>query len=227
MTRYRTIVADPPWPFQWGGGKGGRRRRETELGYKTMAVQEIAALPVADLAHPDGAFLFLWATDEVYREGQAVQVARAWGFEPCGPSLIWHKPNFGMGYFPRPAHESLLVCRRGRLKWNDTPAAVGTPSVQTWGAGRAPNNGGKVHSAKPDAALDLIERVAPGPYVELFARRARFGWDYWGDESLSTAEMPSKTSAPSEGQVPHAGERPSAAADDPRRRPAAKPEAAA
>lgn len=28
-----------------------------------------------------------------------------------------------------------------------------------------------------------------GPYVELFARRARFGWDYWGDQSLGTAEM--------------------------------------
>jgi N6-adenosine-specific RNA methylase IME4 len=45
------------------------------------------------------------------------------------------------------------------------------------------------HSRKPDAWLDLIERVSPGPYVELFARRARFGWDYWGDESLGTAEL--------------------------------------
>ena len=23
----------------------------------------------------------------------------------------------------------------------------------------------------------------------LFARRARFGWDYWGNESLGTAEL--------------------------------------
>jgi N6-adenosine-specific RNA methylase IME4 len=45
------------------------------------------------------------------------------------------------------------------------------------------------HSAKPDAFLDLVEQVSPGPYVELFARRARFGWDYWGDQSLGTAEM--------------------------------------
>jgi N6-adenosine-specific RNA methylase IME4 len=41
----------------------------------------------------------------------------------------------------------------------------------------------------PDAILDMIEQVSPGPYLELFARRARFGWDYWGDESLGTAEM--------------------------------------
>jgi N6-adenosine-specific RNA methylase IME4 len=191
MGVYRTIVADPPWPFQWGGGKGGRRRRETELGYRTMRVDEIAALPVADLADERGAFLFLWATDEIYREGEAVRVARAWGFEPCGPSLVWDKPNFGMGYFPRPAHEPLLVCRRGTVPWNDVPEAVATPSVQRWNQPRGQRNGGKQHSRKPDAALDLIERVAPGPYVELFARRARFGWDYWGDESLGTATMPS------------------------------------
>lgn len=46
------------------------------------------------------------------------------------------------------------------------------------------------HSAKPEAFLDLVEQVSPGPYLELFARRARFGWDYWGDQSLGTADMP-------------------------------------
>lgn len=46
------------------------------------------------------------------------------------------------------------------------------------------------HSAKPDAFIDMVERVSPGPYVEMFARRARFGWDYWGDESLGTATIP-------------------------------------
>lgn len=45
------------------------------------------------------------------------------------------------------------------------------------------------HSAKPEGFLDLVEQVSPGPYLEMFARRARFGWDYWGDESLGTAEL--------------------------------------
>jgi N6-adenosine-specific RNA methylase IME4 len=46
------------------------------------------------------------------------------------------------------------------------------------------------HSVKPDAFYDLVESVSPGPYVELFARRARLGdWSYWGNESLGTAEM--------------------------------------
>lgn len=46
------------------------------------------------------------------------------------------------------------------------------------------------HSRKPEAFLDLVEQQSPGPYLEMFARRARFGWDYWGDESLGTAELP-------------------------------------
>lgn len=37
-----------------------------------------------------------------------------------------------------------------------------------------------VHSAKPPAFLDMVERVSPGPYVELFARAPRLGWDSWG-----------------------------------------------
>lgn len=46
-----------------------------------------------------------------------------------------------------------------------------------------------LHSEKPEAFLDLVEQVSPGPYCELFARRDRLGWDTWGNESLGTAEL--------------------------------------
>lgn len=183
--RFRTICADPPWPLRWDGGKGGRRRRPTDLGYKTMAVEQIAALPVADFADPHGCHLFLWVTPELYRLGEGVRVARAWGFEPVD-ELIWEKPNIGMGRFPRHVHEPLLIARRGKLPFGG-PRNI--RSVQRWSQQRARGNGGKIHSAKPDAALDLIEQVSPGPYLELFARRARFGWDYAGDESLGTVRL--------------------------------------
>jgi N6-adenosine-specific RNA methylase IME4 len=29
---------------------------------------------------------------------------------------------------------------------------------------------------------------AAGPYLEMFSRRARLGWEVWGDESLGNAE---------------------------------------
>ena len=199
--KYRSILADPPWPFQWGGGKGGRRRRETELGYKTMTIEEIAAFNVQALA-ASTANLFLWATDEVYREGQAVSVARAWGFEPVGVSLVWCKDNFGPGLFPRPGHEHLLVCRTKGKKaiwtqeWNETKGEMdwiyevkATMSWQRWGQERGAKNGGKQHSRKPEGAADLIEIVSPGPYLEMFSRRTRFGWDSWGDQGLTHVNL--------------------------------------
>lgn len=36
------------------------------------------------------------------------------------------------------------------------------------------------HSQKPPLFADLVERMSPGPYVELFARQPRLGWDHWG-----------------------------------------------
>lgn len=184
--RYRTIVADPPWPFRWDGRAGGRRRNDTPMTYSLMTLDDIAALPVADLAEPD-AHLYLWVTPELHRNGEGVRVAEAWGFRVIH-EIIWAKPNFGMGAFPRHQHEPLLVCRRGNLPF----ALRDVGSVQRWSQPYLTTTGtgaGKTHSAKPDGALDLIEQASPGPYVEMFARRARFGWDYWGDQSLGTAEM--------------------------------------
>lgn len=45
------------------------------------------------------------------------------------------------------------------------------------------------HSAKPEAFMDLVEQVSPGPYLELFARRQRLGWDTWGNQALEHVEM--------------------------------------
>lgn len=38
------------------------------------------------------------------------------------------------------------------------------------------------HSRKPDCVHERIERLVVGPYLELFARQRRRGWDSWGDE---------------------------------------------
>ncbi len=179
MTRYRTIVADPPWPVhqppEWNyGNPGGNPNRA--LPYSTMALDEIKGLPVVDLTEDD-AHLYLWTINRYVED--AYDVARAWGFKPS-TLLTWCKPRRGMGVGGAYAltTEHLLFARRGRGAFVERE---GTTWFQ-WPRGK--------HSAKPDAFYDLVERVSPGPYLELFARRARFGWDYWGDESLGTAEMP-------------------------------------
>jgi N6-adenosine-specific RNA methylase IME4 len=94
-TRYRTIVADPPWQITMKMGAGGRRARATEVPYSMLSIDEIKALPVADLA-ADEAHLWLWATRRLFREGEAAAVVRAWGFEPVG-EIIWGLRNPGMG----------------------------------------------------------------------------------------------------------------------------------
>ena len=45
------------------------------------------------------------------------------------------------------------------------------------------------HSTKPEAFQDIVEQVSPGPFLELFARRQRDGWDSWGDECRKDVEL--------------------------------------
>jgi N6-adenosine-specific RNA methylase IME4 len=190
--RYRTIVADPPWPIKWklsgdAPNRLGKRypRLKTGLGYSTMALADIEALPVADLAAPD-AHLFLWIADRFLIDGAAARIVAAWGFKR--PRLfVWQKTNFGLGTFPRQQHESCVVAVRGSLPF----AVRNVGSVQTWPAvyEAGTKQVRKKHSAKPPAFLDLVERVSPGPYLELFARDRRIGWDVWGNEVDSDVEL--------------------------------------
>lgn len=185
-------MADPPWNVlgdskallrPWAA-KGGRRGRDTFFPYKVQSIDWIKSLPVMDLAEPD-AHLYLWVPAKFNREGVGVDVVKAWGFAVVS-EIVWAKPNFGLGRFPRPQHEILLVCRRGRLPFQLNNVG----SVQRWSQPRNnANAGAKIHSDKPEDCCDLIERASPGPYVELFARRSRLRWDCWGDEVGSTVEF--------------------------------------
>lgn len=185
-TAYRTIVADPPWPVAKRIGRGGRRSRTTVLPYDVMTYDAIEALPVASIA-AESALLFLWATRRVYREGIAARVARAWGFEPIG-EVIWGLRNPGMGAGALVNdHEPVLIGSRGGLAPEPVLRGLG---VHFWRQPYA-GSGGKIHSAKPDGFLDLVEELAPAPRVELFARRQRLGWDTWGNEARNDVELAS------------------------------------
>ena len=177
---YRTIVADPPWDVMGGPPWGGGRSRP--LPYGTMSVEEIAALPVREMAAPE-AHLYVWTINRYIED--TYEIVRQWGFRPS-TLLTWTKPitGGGLGGTYRLSTEWILFARRGTLS---AARQIGQSHFD-WPRQRA-------HSMKPDAFLDLVEQVSPGPYVELFARRARFGWDYWGDESLGTAQMPGQEAA--------------------------------
>jgi N6-adenosine-specific RNA methylase IME4 len=146
-----------------------------------MSIAEIMALPVDELAE-DEAHLYLWSTRRLFREGVAAAVARSWGFEPCG-ELIWGLKNGGMGGVLGNGHEPILLASRGGLAWPKDELPAG---VVFW---KQPYGRGKIHSAKPDGLLDLVERLSPSPRLEMFARRQRLGWDTWGNEALEHVSL--------------------------------------
>ncbi|WP_306359826.1 MT-A70 family methyltransferase [Nocardia sp. CC227C] len=166
--RYRTILADPPWNIDQAGGRGAIRH------YPLMTVDQIAAMPVADLAE-DNAHLWLWVTNGSWRAGY--DVMSAWGFTYRSP-LTWIKPRFHLGNYLRNATEHLIFGTRGR-------APVHYRSQPTWMFAPIQD-----HSHKPEEQYAIIERVSRGPYLELFARRRQPGWDAWGNEINSDIVIP-------------------------------------
>jgi N6-adenosine-specific RNA methylase IME4 len=139
-----------------------------------MPLAEIAALPVADLAEPE-AHLYLWTTNRFLEDAYAV--ARAWGFRPA-QLLTWCKPPMGVGFGGAftTTTEFCIFARRGTL------AHLQREDSSWWRWSRPYEHGAIAHSAKPDAFLDMVERVSPEPRLEMFARRARLGWHVWGNE---------------------------------------------
>lgn len=184
MSAYRCIVADPPWPQKAGGPlRGGHGEGfvgttgSQPMPYRTMTVDEIAALPVNRVAHPDGAHLYLWATNRFLPD--AFRVAAAWGFN-YSTTLVWAKTPMGggLGGAYGISTEFILYARRGTVRPLSRVRG-------TWFRWKRPYNkqGKPQHSAKPEDFYALAESVSPGPRLELFARRERAGWDVWGDQA--------------------------------------------
>ena len=183
--KYATIVADPPWPLhERSGGRKDHARpggfglgnNSRSIGYPLMSIEKLQQLPVSGLA-ADDAHLYCWTFNAFVPD--TYELVQCWGFRPV-TLLTWAKVprGLGMGGTFTNTTEFVLFCRRGSLK----PLRKVDTSWWNWKRGAR-------HSQKPDGFLDLVESVSPGPYLELFARRARFGWDYWGNESLGTVEL--------------------------------------
>lgn len=172
---YQTIYADPPWRFMNKTGKVAPEHRRLHR-YQTMTLDAIAALPVASVASRP-AHLYLWCPNALLAEG--LEVMKAWGFT-YKANIVWHKvrkdgepDGRGVGFYFRNVTELLLFGTLG--------------SMRTLPPGRRMVNIVKTmkreHSRKPDEAYRIIEQCSPGPFLELFSRHARPGWDIWGEEA--------------------------------------------
>lgn len=183
MKKYQIIYADPPWPYSanrpFGSTKehrpnsydNHRSSPSAKKRYGSMSLEDIEALkvPSADNAH-----LYLWTTNSFI--GEALGVAKAWGFKPK-TVLTWVKvkpdgnPSMKMGYYFRGATEHIVFAVKGklRIKKRNIPTAFLLPREMK-------------HSKKPDFFRKLIEENSDGPRLELFARQKVEGWDAWGNE---------------------------------------------
>lgn len=161
--RFPTIYADPPWQY---GNQG--TRASTGDHYDTMTIDQICAEPVAQLVE-DNAHLHLWTTNAFLFDAR--RVMEAWGFE-YKSCFVWVKPQMGMGNYWRVSHEFMLFGIRGSLPFH-------VRDEMSWGQfdrGR--------HSEKPDGMRSKIERVSPGPYLEMYGRAALPGteWTVYGNQ---------------------------------------------
>lgn len=166
MKKYLTIYADPPWQQKFCG-KWDNHKMLPKLEYPTMSKKEILSLPISDIADT-GCHLWLWTSNQFLRDG--FDVMEAWGFKYLVP-ITWVKPS-GIGNYFVHRTQTLLFgyknkCKFSKDRYKPTVFFAGVP---------------KRHSEKPSEFYDLVENISQPPYIELFARNKRDGWDSWGNE---------------------------------------------
>jgi len=173
--KYGTILADPPWRFNNRSGKVAPEHKRLNR-YDTLSLDQIKEIPVP-IAAAEKSHLYLWVPNALLPEG--LEVMRAWGFE-YKTNMIWHKirkdggpDGRGVGFYFRNTTEIILFGIRGKIR--------------TLSPGRSQVNIIKTrkqeHSRKPDELYEIIEKCSTGPYLELFARGKRAGWDVFGNQA--------------------------------------------
>lgn len=192
---YSLVMIDPPWHFTTFSSKGGVRSAQGH--YLTMTIDQIAALPVADLASPDCLF-WVWMTGA--GTPRQLDVIKGWGLRFV-TSGVWikttpsGKPTFGMGYVLRNCHEPFALC------------SIGSPKIAARNVRSAILSPRREHSRKPDEAYTAARALIPDGFAaDVFSREQRDGWDAWGNQTtLFNTESTRAPHSRSEGAAAAAG----------------------
>lgn len=182
--QYGAILIDPPWSFSTWSDAGQVRGAESH--YPTLTLDDLRALPLQRYMLPDCA-VFMWCTWPTLP--QAFDLGVAWGltYKTCAFDWLkrtstrqhWH---VGMGYWSRANSEPCLLFTQGTPKRkskgvqqliveDDAQLALFPPIIAPVMA----------HSTKPIEQYTRIESLVEGPYLEIFARARRSGWDAIGN----------------------------------------------
>ena len=172
--KYKTIYLDPPWEEK-GGGK---IKRGADKHYKVMSLKEIEALPIPNLADPEGCHLYMWVTNNFFEKG--LDLIKKWGFEYI-TTITWLKDRFGLGqYFRGITEHCIFASTDKRLPYKCELQIDGsTKRCQGITGFYEPKT---IHSRKPFKMREMIEKVSYAPRIELFAREQFASWDCWGNE---------------------------------------------
>ena len=180
---YEAVVIDPPWRFS-----GGTKSRPQH--YDRMTLAEVKALPMRDLLRPEGGRVFLWITAPLLH--RIPEIARAWRLRyssaipwiklwPSEPGLFVYASSVarGTGFEVMGNAEYVVILKAGR------PHSIkGTPFSGVWMTPR------REHSRKPPNLHEEIEARIPGPYLEVFARASRPGWDTFCNQATKFDPTP-------------------------------------
>lgn len=173
--KFKTILADPPWRFQNSTGKVAPEHKRLSR-YPTLSLQEILDIPVNAVAD-ETCHLYLWVPNALLAEG--LETMKKWGFT-YKSNIVWYKirkdggpDGRGVGFYFRNVTELVLFGIKGRMR----TLQPGRKQVNIMSTRK------REHSRKPDELYPIIESCSPGPYLELFARGKRNGWQVWGNQS--------------------------------------------
>ncbi len=164
--KYNTIVIDPPWDITMTGKNNTRPNRARKLPYKTMNLEEIKKIKIADIANT-GCHIYCWTTNKMLK--QTFGVLESWGVN-FHLVMVWIKPSaiapcfaykFAtefclLGFYGKPMQKFI---GKGKLNWINHFTK--------------PNE----HSSKPDKFYELVKEMSPEPRIDIFARKIHKGFD--------------------------------------------------
>lgn len=189
-TPHGVIYIDPPWQYEMYSEKG--EGKSPQKHYDTMTLDELKAMQTDILfATAKDSVCIMWATFAFL--DQALELIRHYGFKyktggPWIKRTRHGKNQFGTGYVLRSSAELFLIGTTGnpKIKNNSTRNIImeGEFSEDVDMINSIiVDQKMREHSRKPDAMIPMIEDLFNGPYLEIFARTERPGWECWGNET--------------------------------------------
>jgi N6-adenosine-specific RNA methylase IME4 len=155
--KFRTIVIDPAWEYDWLSLAG-----RAKPGYAMQTHEQLLELDVRAWADEEaGCHLYCWTTNNFM--ARACELVAHWGFQHR-VVLTWVKPApFGLGSYFRNSTEQILFATLGNT--TTRPAAASIPTHFEAPRGE--------HSEKPERFYEIVRAASYPPYGEANQREAR------------------------------------------------------